>query len=174
MSDFCRQCAIKMGFPGPHNDLMPETDCGDLILNEGFQRLCEGCGPCLVDYAGQCIKCPEPGSHPVAKPITSFKQALFFEATIAKIIYHGTLPPGPPIYYGTIPPDPPVNDFVEGSLFRDLAHEILVYLGRRPDELGWFTAENAWEINICGVLLKAGVIEYQLGYTGINKYRVKR
>ena len=57
MAEFCRQCSISHGFP-LHDDFaatLPEDDLGELEEGFGFPVLCEGCGPVIVDYLGQCI-----------------------------------------------------------------------------------------------------------------------
>jgi len=51
MSDFCNQCAKKLGFP--EGDFL--TDREPLKEGFGYPELCEGCGPCFVDEQGNCI-----------------------------------------------------------------------------------------------------------------------
>lgn len=61
MADFCRQCHNHHGFPPPGDDMVCDTDLGDIPPpqhqgnDEGIAQLCEGCGPCVVDYIGQCL-----------------------------------------------------------------------------------------------------------------------
>ena len=72
MSDFCRQCAIQHSFPKcGWDDLAPSEDMGPIPEtikygdNTGFPALCEGCGPVLTDYLGQCMGgCLGPGLGP--------------------------------------------------------------------------------------------------------------
>lgn len=55
MADFCRQCAIELKLGVCDLDDIG-TDKEDILeTGEGFIELCEGCGPTLVDWAGQCI-----------------------------------------------------------------------------------------------------------------------
>ena len=51
MADFCKQCSIEI-FGEDYNDLAGLCEKGSII-----SELCEGCGPCYVDYTGTCVSC---------------------------------------------------------------------------------------------------------------------
>ena len=53
MAEFCKQCAEELGFePDFAGMIHPE----DVAMGFGANILCEGCGPCLVDHTGKCMK----------------------------------------------------------------------------------------------------------------------
>lgn len=56
MSDFCRQCTVKiLGADGDMNDLKGLSTPED-TKNELYPvALCEGCGPIQVDHTGKCV-----------------------------------------------------------------------------------------------------------------------
>lgn len=57
MADFCRDCSIMM-FGKDFKELaLPEGDKkrGTLKVGEGWQALCESCGPILVNDDGVCM-----------------------------------------------------------------------------------------------------------------------
>ena len=54
MSDFCKQCSIKI-FGEDNQDLKGLGDGKELSKDCGWQALCEGCGPIVVNDEGECI-----------------------------------------------------------------------------------------------------------------------
>ena len=54
MADFCQQCSLAM-FGKDFEDMANLGDHRDLKPGWGYQVLCEGCGPTLVDDEGKCI-----------------------------------------------------------------------------------------------------------------------
>lgn len=51
MSDFCKQCSIKLF----REDMKDLANLGPLEKDYYHVVLCEGCGPTLVDETGSCI-----------------------------------------------------------------------------------------------------------------------
>ena len=54
MADFCQQCSQEM-FGEDFKELANMGDDTPLKPGWGYQVLCEGCGPTLVDNDGKCI-----------------------------------------------------------------------------------------------------------------------
>ena len=54
MADFCQQCSVEM-FGEDFKELANLGDDEPLKPGWGYQVLCEGCGPTLVDKEGKCI-----------------------------------------------------------------------------------------------------------------------
>lgn len=62
MADFCKACSIEM-FGEDYGDLANLGGEEPLEEGYGYAVICEGCGPTLVNKAGECIAddCPEHG-----------------------------------------------------------------------------------------------------------------
>ena len=54
MADFCKQCSIEL-FSEDLKDLAGLGGGKPLEPNHGWETLCEGCGPTIVDEKGTCI-----------------------------------------------------------------------------------------------------------------------
>lgn len=54
MADFCKQCSIEL-FNEDFKDLAGLGDGKPLEPNQGWEVICEGCGPTLVNDKGTCI-----------------------------------------------------------------------------------------------------------------------
>ena len=54
MADFCKQCSLEL-FATDFHDLRGTGDGSKLEDGYGWQVLCEGCGPTIVNDAGECI-----------------------------------------------------------------------------------------------------------------------
>jgi hypothetical protein len=68
MADFCKQCSIEM-FNEDHRELAGLGDGTTLEPDHGWQALCEGCGPTMVNDEGECVmwSCPKHGKDKDAK-----------------------------------------------------------------------------------------------------------
>jgi len=54
MADFCRQCSIEL-WGEDFGDFKNLGNGRVLLEGYGWPALCEGCGPILIDAAGNCI-----------------------------------------------------------------------------------------------------------------------
>lgn len=67
MADFCKQCSIDM-WGEDTGDLANLGPVDTLKPGEGWQALCEGCGPTIVDNEGTCIAYYCDRQHGAEKP----------------------------------------------------------------------------------------------------------
>lgn len=77
MADLCKQCSIKLDGVD-YGDLTNLCQDKTVVLGEGegFPALCEGCGPTLVDWVGQCISTDCLEKHVPEKVSTTYTEVL--------------------------------------------------------------------------------------------------
>ena len=75
MADFCRECSIDR-FGKDYGELRDLCQDKTITLSgdEGFPTTCEGCGPTLVDWAGQCISSNCLEKHTPEKIFTTYSE----------------------------------------------------------------------------------------------------